>query len=69
MPVKEKFLGLILILLGAFPFLLKVDKIGLFFSKYKFLNALTPGEIIYQIAIIFIGIMLIWKVKPRIEAR
>ena len=46
MKIKEKIIGIILIILGALPFLLKIDKIGAFFLKYKFLTYLTPGEII-----------------------
>lgn len=69
MPIKEKLLGLILIIIGALPFLLKIGAIENFFSKYKFLSYLVPGEIIYRIILILIGVFLIWKIKPRIETR
>jgi len=68
MPLKEKFLGAILIIIGALPFLLKIQKIAGFFSNYKFLSYLTPGEIIYQIVLILIGVFLIWRIRPRFEA-
>jgi len=67
MPIKEKLLGLILIIIGALPFLLKIDRIAAFFAKYKFLSYIVPGEIIYQIILIVIGILLIWRIRPRIE--
>jgi len=71
MEIKTKFIGLILIILGAWPFLLKIKKVSTFFSAYKFLEVLTPGEIVYQILIILLGIFLVWRVrvKPRIEQR
>ena len=64
MGFKEKVIGLVLILLGAWPFLLKVEAVGTFFAKYKFLEVLTPGEIVYQVAIIVLGALLIWRVRP-----
>jgi len=68
MPLKEKLLGMILIIIGALPFLLKIDKIADFFTN-KFLSYLIPGELVYQIVIIVIGIVLIWTIKPRFETR
>ena len=69
MPIKEKMLGMILIIIGALPFLLKIEPIVNFFSKYKFLSYLVPGEIIYQVILILIGALLIWRIKPRFETR
>ena len=69
MAIKTKIIGLVLVILGAWPFLLKIDAIGTFFSSYKFLEVLTPGELVYQIVIIIFGVLLIWTVKPRIETR
>jgi len=66
MALKEKFIGLILIVLGVLPFLLKIEKINSVFSKISFL---IPGEIVYQIIIIILGILLIWKLKTRPEIR
>ena len=62
MGLKGKLIGLIVILLGVWPFLLKIDRVGTFFASYKFLEMLTPGEIVYQVAIIVLGILLIWNV-------
>jgi hypothetical protein len=65
--VKKKIFGLILIIIGLLPFLLKIQSIGNYFSEYKFLTYLTPGEIVYQAVIIVIGVLLIFTVRPRIE--
>ena len=69
MALKEKIIGLIIIIAGVLPLLLKVEKIANFFAKNKFLSYLVPGEIIYQIIIIILGVLLIWTVRPRIEKR
>lgn len=65
--VKNKVIGLIILLLGAWPFLLKIESINTFFASYKFLEVLTPGEVIYQIALIALGALLIWSVKARVQ--
>jgi len=67
MPLKEKFLGAVLIIVGALPLLFKIEKIAEVFSKYKFLSYITPGKITYQIIIILIGLLLIWRIKLRTE--
>ena len=36
--LRVKLIGFIIIILGALPFLLKIDSIGAFFAKYKFLS-------------------------------
>ncbi len=69
MAIKEKLIGLVLIIVGAWPFLLKINLIGNFFSQYKFLEVMTPGEIIYQTIVIILGIMLLWKLKTRAEIK
>lgn len=68
MAMKNKLVGLILIIIGILPFLLKIQSISDSLAKYKFLSYLVPGEIIYQIIIIALGAWLIWTVKPRIES-
>lgn len=69
MAMKNKLIGLILIILGIFPFLLKIESIATAFEKYTFLSYLAPGEILYQIIIIALGAWLIWTLKPRVESR
>ena len=65
MGVKEKLIGLVLIVLGVWPFLLRIEAVEDFFSSYKFLEVLTPGEIIFQIVLIVLGVVLIWRFRLR----
>ncbi len=71
MRLKEKLVGIIIIALGVWPFLLKIEQVGSFFASYKFLEMLTPGELVYQVALIVLGVLLIWSVgvRARIQAR
>jgi len=65
MPFKEKLLGIVLILIALLPLLLKIKAIADAFAKYTFLSYLVPGEAIYQIIMILIGILLVWSMKPK----
>jgi hypothetical protein len=65
MGLRNKLIGFILILLGVWPFLLKIDAVEEFFSSVKFLEMLTPGEVVFQVVLIILGILLIWRVRPR----
>lgn len=67
MGAKEKLIGLILIIAGAFPLLLKIESFSNAMSQYQFLSYIQPGEILYQIVIVILGVLLLWTVKPRIE--
>jgi hypothetical protein len=67
--IKNKLIGLILIIIGILPFLLKIENIATSFEKYTFLSYLVPGELIYQVIIIGLGVLLIWTVRPRIISR
>ena len=69
MPLKEKTIGLIIIILGVLPFLLKIQSIANVFTKYKILSIFSPGEAGYQILIILFGALLIWTIKPKVETR
>ena len=71
MGAKEKIIGILLIIIGALPFLLNIQEVLDFFSKNGLLFAFTPGEIVYQIIIIVLGVLLIWtfRVRGRIETR
>jgi len=66
MTMKHKFIGLILIIIGVLPFLLKIQSVSDALTKYTFLSYLVPGEIVYQIIIIALGILLIWTVRPKV---
>ncbi len=65
--IKQKLIGLLIIIIGALPFLLKIETISNFFNQYALLSYMTPGEIIYQIILIVLGAWLIFKIKPRVE--
>jgi len=67
--IKQKFIGLVLIVLGALPFLLQVSAINDFFETYVALAFFMPGEIGYQILIVLLGFWLLIKLKPKVEVR
>jgi hypothetical protein len=69
MAMKNKLVGLILIIIGILPFLLKIESISAALAKYTFLSYLAPGEIVYQIIIICLGVLLIWTVRPRVQTQ
>ena len=64
MALKEKVIGLIMILVGALPFLLKIEKIGALVGGYTWL---LPGEYLYQAILIVIGLILLIRIRPKIE--
>jgi len=68
MAIKEKLIGIILIVVGALPFLLQIESVNQSLPA-DILSYLAPGEIVYQIVIIALGIWLILKVRHRIEMR
>ena len=67
MALKERLIGVILIIIGALPFLLKFEPIGDFFTG-SVLEILVPGELIYQLVIVILGALLIWKMTRRLES-
>ena len=64
MALKEKVIGLIMILVGALTFLLKIEKIGSLVGGYTWL---LPGEYLYQAILIVIGLILLIRIRPKIE--
>lgn len=60
MSAKEKIIGAVLIVIGALPFLLKIKAINDAIGSYKWI---LPGEIVYQIVLIALGVLLIWQKK------
>ncbi len=58
MSFKEKLLGIILIIIGILPFLSKIESMKTYFSS-GILSYLNPGNIVYQIILIIIGILLV----------
>tara|TARA_Y100000034_G_scaffold114872_1_gene151424 strand:- start:1471 stop:1692 length:222 start_codon:yes stop_codon:yes gene_type:complete len=67
MAIKTKLIGLILIIVGALPFLIKIDAISTAIDTYGFLEALVPGSIIYQAIIIILGIALFLRLRPNVS--
>lgn len=67
MRIKEKFIGIALIIIGALPFLLKTKSISDFFAQNKILSFIIPGELVYQIIIIVLGVLLIWTLKSKFK--
>ena len=59
MVVKQRLMGIILIIIGILPLFLKIEAIKTSLSQYTFLTYLMPGEIIYQIVLILLGILLL----------
>lgn len=62
MTTKEMVSGIILIVLGALPFLLNIKGFIPDTTKSA-LSYLIPGGILYQGAIIVIGIFLVYRIR------
>ncbi len=67
MPIKHKFIGFVIVIVGLLPFLTKVPPIGDAVEKYAFLAGIIPGSITYQIIIILLGILLLVKLRPNLS--
>jgi len=65
--IKQKLIGILIITIGALPFLLMIDSISAFFTQYSFLSFIMPGEIGYQVIIILLGVWLMFRIKSRVE--
>jgi len=63
MTLKEKGIGLVLIIVGALPFLLKIGTVK--DSIPDFLTGLIPGEAIYQGLLVILGLVLFFSLRPR----
>ena len=61
----EKVIGTIILILGALPFLLKIKIIEEYTSKVNWLNWFLPGNYVYQILIILIGLFIL--LERRVE--
>jgi len=62
---KEKLVGIILLVVGAFPLLLKIKSVSDSLSQYAFLQYLSPDAYIYPIVIIILGALLLYTPRPR----
>jgi len=65
MGAKEKLVGILMIIVGAFPLLLKIQSVSDSLKPYTFLTYLNAGEPIYQIIIIILGGLLLYSPRPR----
>jgi len=65
MGAKEKLVGIILLIVGAFPLLMNITSISDSLKQYTFISYVMAGEPIYQIIIIILGILLLWSPKPK----
>ena len=68
MAIKEKLIGIILIVVGALPFLLQIESVNNSLPA-NIMAYLAPGEIIYQIVIIALGLWLILRVRHQVVMR
>lgn len=62
---KSGLVGIIIIIVGAFPLLLNIKSISDSLAPYTFLLYVQAGEPVYQIILILLGVLLIWNPKPR----
>ena len=62
MTAKEKIIGILIVLLGALPYLLKIKSIGTAMAKYTFI---LPGQLAYQILLIVLGAFLIIEMRNK----
>lgn len=58
---KEKFVGIILIVLGLFPLLNGIKFVADYFSTYTWMSYFNVGGVVYQFVIIIFGIILVWE--------
>ena len=64
MGFKEKVIGIILIIIGVLPFLLKIDALNNAIGKYTWM---LPGAILYQGVLIILGILLLFRFRTQVE--
>jgi len=63
MSFKSKLIGIILIILGALPWLLKIETVNDTIGAY----AALPGTSMYQTVIIILGLLLLVQFKHRVN--
>ena len=65
MGAKEKLVGIILVIVGAFPLLMNITSISDSLKQYTFISYLMAGEPIYQVIIIILGALLLYTPRPK----
>ncbi|MBS3075254.1 hypothetical protein J4429_02225 [Candidatus Pacearchaeota archaeon] len=58
---KQKIVGILLIIVGAFPLINAIKPIAEYFSKYPWLSYFNGGGAVYQFVIIALGIVLVFE--------
>lgn len=61
MGFKEKIIGILLIAIGAYPWLLKIGAVKNALGGYTF----SPGGYLYQAIIVILGLLLIVRLKKQ----
>lgn len=59
MGLKEKIIGILLIVIGVYPWLLKIGAVKNALGNY----ALSPGGYLYQAIIVILGLLLVVRLK------
>ena len=67
MGFKEKIVGVLIVVMGAWPFILMITSVKDFVTRNPLLNYLSPGQPAYQIILIVLGAFLLWSPKPRMQ--
>lgn len=62
---KSALVGILMIIIGAFPLLLNIASIKASLAPYSFLSYVRAGQPLYQIIIIILGVLLLWNPRPR----
>ncbi len=66
MSAKSGLVGIIIIIVGAFPLLLNINSIKNSLAPYAFLSYVQAGQPVYQIVLILLGVFLLWNPKPNV---
>jgi len=62
---KTGLIGILMIIIGAFPLLLNIKSISDSLAPYTFLSYVQAGQPVYQIILILLGVLLLWNPRPR----
>ena len=62
---KEKLVGIIIIIIGAFPLLMNIESFANSLKQYTFMTYLMAGQPVYQIILILLGVLLLYSPKPK----
>ena len=63
MTAKEKLIGIVLIVMGIWPMLAKIDAIGTAVETSAWLGHIIPAQVsyVYQAVLIVLGILLVFR--------